>query len=153
MTIIVTGSRNWPKEEQDKIFRVLDLCYRYDFGPMLLIHGAAAGVDSFAESWYRDHEALGDIVRVKFPAKWSEYANRRSGKNPAGAIRNRRMLDYALLPEVISQFGDPLVVAFPLHESVGTYDCMMAARQERDIKVFDMTTHVLKELEDYFTGG
>lgn len=150
MIVVVTGARNWPEEAEGKVHRVLDLCLERTDGPMLLLHGRALGADSFAEHWYSTHKD--DVTRVMFPAKWSEYAQIRGGKNPAGAIRNRLMLDYALKDEVRRQFGDALVVAFPLPESTGTIDCMRAAT-ERTITVFDATVHSLKDLEEFFTNG
>lgn len=148
MSVVVTGSRNWPGEAEGKVHRTLDVVLRWSPEPLLLLHGGAAGADSYAEHWYHT-QAGAKVVRVKFPAKWSDYARTRNGKNPAGAVRNREMLTYAQSQLVVNLYGNPIVVAFPLPESKGTFDCMKAA-VERSIVVFDMTDTLLSELETYF---
>lgn len=80
--------------------------------PMVIIEGAACGVDSQARreaerrKWWYCH----------CPANWKEHGF------SAGATRNREML---------LQFGDvDLVLAFPAPDSKGTFDMMQCAQED-----------------------
>lgn len=68
----------------------------------LLLTGGADGADELAFQWAMSRQINTMIV----PAKWDKYrfSAGKSGKNPAGPIRNQEMLDK----------GQPdLIVAFP----------------------------------------
>ena len=76
----------------------------------VVIHGDARGADRMA----------GEIAKLykkrvkKFPAKWKLYGR------AAGPIRNQKMLDK----------GKPnFVLAFPMENSVGTWDMVMRAKK------------------------
>ena len=96
MRVIITGSRDW----QDR--QAIDDALR-DVGATLVAHGDAKGADWIANEVA--HSLNLDVVR--FPANWNKY-----GKS-AGPRRNRLMFDM-VKPD--------LVLAFPLKESVGTWD-------------------------------
>ncbi len=107
--ILVTGSREWPSTDVEPIRDALLL-----YGPGIVVHGNAAGVDKLA---------AGVASRLRYTdgwprpeahaAKWSEFGNF------AGCERNQRMVE----------LGADVCLAFPTATSVGTYDC--AARAER----------------------
>ena len=101
--ILVTGSRNWKDEEA--IRRELE---EFPQGTPLA-HGAAPGADRIADKVGRSLH----LIVVPFPADWQRHGN------GAGPIRNQRMLD---------EFRPTLVIAFPLPESVGTWDMVRRAK-------------------------
>jgi len=78
---------------------------------LIIVHGAAAGVDSIAKTWAMEN----DIKDLPYPAEWGKY-----GKS-AGPIRNRQMLKDN--PDI------ELVLAFPSPESRGTRDMINAAKE------------------------
>lgn len=74
----------------------------------LVIHGCAAGADTFAEQWAS--QKVGECTAYGVPADWKKHGNR------AGPIRNRLMLE----------LGKPsLVLAFD--GGAGTRDMCAAA--------------------------
>lgn len=76
-------------------------------GPAVLIHGAAAGIDSIAETVAYD---VPDVQILTFPADWDEYPRGDPRRNQAGPRRNARMLERLL--EYRAQGDHVLVVAF-----------------------------------------
>lgn len=96
MKILVSGSRNY--KDSLKLIKVLAA-----LNPIEVVHGAAIGADSIAESWCRRK----GIVYHGYPADWGTYGN------AAGSIRNQAMLDAH--PDI------DLVLAFPLKGSIGTW--------------------------------
>jgi len=95
MTTIITGSRDWTN-----VSTILSAIK--DANPDKLVHGAARGADTIADTIARDlHIRIIDT----YPAQWNKY-----GK-AAGMIRNRFMLDVN---------PDATVLAFPLPQSIGT---------------------------------
>lgn len=107
--VIVTGSRQW--KDREEIRRRLS---RYPIGT-ILIHGAAPGADSIAESLTPE---LG-MIPVPHP-----YFSER-GK-AGGPIRNALMVALGVL---YKKFGyDVTVEAFPMPESRGALDCMTQAQ-------------------------
>lgn len=104
MRIVVTGGREY--ENRVHVFHVLDCLDQIN--PITeLTHGAARGVDQFADEWAQQH----GVPRVKFPPDWNAF-----GK-AAGPVRNRKMLDHS---------QPDLVVAFP--GGRGTEDCKQVAK-------------------------
>ncbi len=101
MRVMVTGSRDWPAGEWAKIYDVLDgLLDRCD-EEFILLHGAAAGPDSWADEWAAD--AWGNISVKRFPPDYEAHGKR------ATHVRNDEMLKEA-----------DLVVAFWDGKSRGT---------------------------------
>lgn len=120
--LCVTGSRR--SKDKDYVWQVLDAIDRR-YGPVgLLIQGAGGdpdkgiGVDILAALWAVKHR-----IRVdEYQAEWEIYGN------PAGPIRNRRMVKH----------GRPtLGVAFPGDR--GTKDCLGVMRKA-GIQVIDLWT-------------
>lgn len=105
--LIVTGSR--ALADRDLVWDALALA-RWELGPLVVAHGAATGADTLAAQWVREHPDLG-CVEERHPADW------RGLGRAAGPIRNQAMVDA----------GAALVLAFPLHHSIGTRDCMSRA--------------------------
>lgn len=109
--LVVSGSRILrPSEEPFVEERLLALFAERDV--RRLFHGAARGVDTFAEGVAR---AAGVEVRA-FLANWS------LGRS-AGHVRNRRMLHAAQLD------GGSLLIAFPRVGGRGTQNCIAAAEK------------------------
>ena len=100
MKVVVTGSRDY--SSRSTILHWLTL-----FPISCVIHGDCAGADQLASDIC---DELG-IHHVTFHADWHV------GKK-AGPIRNQLMID-----------SEPdLVIAFPLADSKGTYDCIRRAK-------------------------
>lgn len=117
------------RAERRNVRAVLDGLFR-EFGPFILIHGAASGADSLAADWVEDRRAEGAAFPepIAFPAAWDDLSapgavvrtgrRGRSYNVVAGFQRNQRMIDE----------GKPdLVVAFPGAE--GTADMTARARK------------------------
>ncbi len=101
MIVVVTGSRNWSDAGaiRAELMRL----------PVntAVVHGDARGADKLAGSIARDL----NLPVIPMPADWGKY-----GKN-AGPIRNQSMIDR----------HPDLVLAFPLRDSIGTWDCVRKA--------------------------
>lgn len=99
--ILVTGSRDWTSYHV--IRRALT-----DHGPGLVVHGAARGADTIADT------IAGSLgwPTEPHPAEWDRYAT-----GAAGPIRNSAMVG----------LGADVCLAFPLGRSSGTYDCARKA--------------------------
>lgn len=110
-TVIVTGSRLHKQSKEtilayrNRVFRALD-----QEDPERVVHGGAAGVDSFAHTWCKDR---GRISIVYFP----DYE--RIGKG-APLVRNIRMVE---------DFPGSIVLGFPIVESKGTFHMMKVAKE------------------------
>lgn len=108
MTIMVTGSRDWPVDEWAAIYDVLDrLANRAaeHNDTLYIVHGAAAGPDSLADEWASDtwHE-----VEVEdFPPDYETHGKR------APHVRNDVMLS-------LVQDDQGTVIAFWDGKSRGT---------------------------------
>ena len=91
MIVLVTGGRDF-----GDVSHVLDaINHLNELEPIdLLVHGDATGADTLADAVCKE---LG-ITRIKCPANWEKFGR------PAGAIRNKSMLDL---------FKIDLVLAFP----------------------------------------
>lgn len=103
MTVVVTGSRNWTDAGAIRV-ELMRLPIN-----TTVIHGGARGADLLAMSIAQD---IGLPV-ITFPANWKEFGKR------AGPIRNQDMIE---------QHPD-LVLAFPLKDSIGTWDCVRKAEK------------------------
>ena len=91
MKILITGGRNYANRAT--VFRELDKLHA-ETTICTLIHGAATGADTLADSWAKSR----GVEVIACPADWSRHGR------AAGPIRNKAMLtDHA--PE--------LLVAFP----------------------------------------
>lgn len=119
--ILVSGSREGAPNELVKDW--LDTFIDIAEGPVLVIHGAARGVDTQADTAVRARiDAGDDIDLIGVPADWKRWGR------AAGNKRNRDMLDILLKLEA----NFKLVLAFPHPEkSVGTYHMIRIAREER----------------------
>lgn len=102
--ILITGSRHYADLETIKKHFV-------DIGPDIIVHGRALGADACA---HFAAEEIGGIEIRPFPADWVQYGTK------AGPIRNQQMID------VEHQKREPITIclAFPMAESVGTWDCI-----------------------------
>ena len=102
MRVLVTGSRDWKN-----IGIVRDTLQVTAQDGATLVHGGAKGLDTIAG---QVAEQLGYVVEVH-PADWS------SGKR-AGIERNAKMV----------ALGADYCFAFPLPQSIGTWDCAKRAK-------------------------
>lgn len=94
--VCVTGGRDYPN--QYRVYEVLSQVHT-ERNIACLMEGGARGADMFARAWAK---SVG-LKPLTFDAEWEKYKRPR-GRNPAGQIRNQRMLDE----------GKPdLVIAFP----------------------------------------
>lgn len=102
--VLVCGGRDYC--DRARLYAVMD-AYRFLYGKLMVLHGAARGADTLAEEWAKSREQ----VYVGMPAEWTEY------RKQAGTKRNGEMLEY----------GNPsLVIAF--RGGHGTFN--MAERSE-----------------------
>lgn len=117
--VLVTGSRFW--SDRQAVFRALDDQLKQADGLLTVVHGAAAGADTFAGCWaaIRGHET-NRVAVEPHPAEWHIY-----GKS-AGPMRNQEMVD----------LGADVCLAFPKGDSRGTRHCMTAAAHA-GIPVYD----------------
>jgi hypothetical protein len=106
MKILVTGSRKWRDLEAVKEM----LLAAYDGAKTrILVHGRARGADACAHFAAED---IGGVDIRPYPAGWETHGS------AAGPIRNQQMLDEE------HQKREPidLCLAFPLADSIGTWD-------------------------------
>lgn len=104
MKVIVSGSRKCYTPEIVK--NRLSMLPKEE---LVVVHGAARGVDSIAQEWCIEN----NVLAVPYPANWGKYGR------AAGPIRNREML----------KENPDLVIAFPCPESKGTRDMINAAKE------------------------
>ncbi len=81
--LLVCGGRDYA--DRARVFEVLDKAARR-IEVLAVRHGAATGADTLADEWATDR----GYVPQPFEAEWEQY--KRPGKNPAGSIRNGKML-------------------------------------------------------------
>lgn len=119
MKAIVTGTRAPERGDIGHVWTVLDLLYGWakkEGEPLIVVHGAAPGIDLAADTWCRRAIRLGNqVVRRPYPAHWGRF-----GK-AAGRLRNQQMWTENW-PTV------DLCVAFPSPLGTGTQHCMSLAR-------------------------
>ena len=107
--VAVTGGRSYPY--RDRVFEELDRTHKeHKIG--LLVHGGAAGVDSFAAAW-ADQNGIQTAVFPVTPNQWSKRGR------GAGPKRN------ALMLQVTSPH---LLIAFPGNN--GTSNCVDEAAKQ-----------------------
>lgn len=121
--VIVSGSRR--HDGQAEIWQALDRVYR-KIGPLIIVHGDAAGADTICRRWAEARAAWGwQVSAESHPARWQDPCRPECHHGPrrarpggpgtycpaAGDYRNREMVDA----------GAAGYVAFPLPGSVGTY--------------------------------
>jgi hypothetical protein len=99
--VLITGSRDWSDEQ--RLTDVLDALWDSDFGPFVLVHGAARGADQMGEL----HQAVKFRPTESHPARWDELGKR------AGYVRNAEMVNA----------GAHLCIAFIRNESRGATMC------------------------------
>ena len=109
--ILVTGSRKW---EDRAVIRDALLYHWTDLGSRrdtILIQGEcpAGGADKIAKEFWE----TGGMPVIGF------YAGRSKDGKFLGPERNQRMVD----------FGADVCIAFPLGDSVGTWDCIERAKK------------------------
>lgn len=110
MKALVCGGRDF--YDKSRVFLTLDKCREW-WNITTVIHGAARGADTLANSWAKERK----LEIIKCPARWSIHGKK------AGVIRNREMLN--LTPDV--------VIAFP--GGTGTENMIQISR-EAEIPVF-----------------
>src|SRR5262245_5184743 len=90
--IAVSGSRKF--RENDLATMFLDQYIRENFESLedvVIITGGGIGVDEAVELWC----ARRGIKNLVIHARWAEIEHNVNGKNPAGVIRNKYMIDLA----------------------------------------------------------
>lgn len=107
MRMLITGSRNYADRDTllDAIEYYLGETYIED---VIIIEGGARGADRIA----REHALDMGYVVETYPVNWEKYGKK------AGVIRNQEMVDN----------GADICLAFPLEDSIGTYDCIRRAK-------------------------
>jgi len=112
MRVLVTASRkHTPETMWTLLFDALHDVHAPPGKGLTIIHGAAKGGDDvaskMAEQWGANE--------YRFPAEWEHY-----GRKYAGPFRNAEMLQ-TMAPDV--------VLAFPLPDSKGTWQCVTEAHK------------------------
>lgn len=107
--ILVTGSRRWDDAfvVDRELGALLRRIVREDWTEIVLVHGAAKGLDTIAAGMAAHYK----LRPEPHPADWTTHSN------GAGPMRNQHMVD----------LGADICLAFPLPRSVGTWDCIRRA--------------------------
>lgn len=120
-TIIITGSRHYINA---KLIKEVMSNLIEEFGVYKFRHGGANGADTLGKS---RAIKLGVTDIIEYKADWDTH-----GK-AAGPIRNREMLDTE-----IEKGEDILVIAFPLANSIGTFDMIEYSRGKGiDVRIYN----------------
>ena len=101
MKILVTGGRDFTSYDQ-RMWLHAGLNLLHSMQPITeLIEGGANGADLAAKNWALWRKGCGDkLILTTVAAEWEKHSPLRVGaKNPAGAIRNRKMAKLA--PDVV----------------------------------------------------
>lgn len=123
-TLIITGSRDYrtPKPIR-KVMTALVAAYKIT----RFAHGAQRGADTYGKLIA---ESLFIPNIIPYEADWNTHGN------AAGPIRNAFMLDSEL---EITPRDNILVIAFPLPQSIGTYDMINYAKHMRvNVQIYDL---------------
>lgn len=111
MRVVVSGDRTY--RDKPLVYRVMDDLHR-QYGIEVVFHGEAPGLDGIVKQW---------AVERGIPVFGCPYASA-LGKQ-GGPIRNGWLLKYGLP----NGSHDPhLVVAFPMKNSVGTWNMVTQAK-------------------------
>lgn len=113
MKVLITGSRNF----NDFFLMRQEILAS---GATVIVHGAARGADTIAEGIAKEQE----IDYRGYPAKWKAHGR------SAGPRRNAFML----AKEHRADEPVDLVLAFPLEDSIGTFD-MIERAEKAGLKV------------------
>lgn len=105
MRVVVTGSREWT--DTALLRQVLDDLH-VQYGIEVLFHGDQRGADTLAKQWCLERGI--PVFGCPYPPAYGKTG---------GSTRNGWLLKYGL-PD--------LVVAFPMKNSVGTWNCVTQAR-------------------------
>jgi hypothetical protein len=97
-----------------------------EYGIYAFRHGGAKGADNLGKYIAENILRLTDIDEYK--ADWDQY------DKAAGPIRNRQMLD----TEIRKGKDTILVIAFPLEDSIGSWDMINYARSlQVEVRIYD----------------
>jgi hypothetical protein len=115
MKVLVTGDRNWSRDDRHTLYFILDNC-----GDVTeVVEGCYRGADQMAEDWASER----GVALDHHPADWTLY-----GK-AAGPIRNLQMLETK--PDLVLAFHRNLA------ESKGTANMVAIARKAGiNVKVY-----------------
>ncbi len=106
--LLVTGSRDWTdRDAVEHEIEAVERRYGWDYAGLVLVHGAARGLDKIAASVCNGR---GWAIEAH-PASWGVQGL------AAGKLRNSEMVAR----------GADLCLAFPLPGSKGTWDCVQKA--------------------------
>lgn len=127
MRVLICGGRDYTNKK-----RIEDYVFELPAPSIggwdtIVITGGAKGADTLAYNAAR----FAGLATMEFPAQWNRFA-RPTGKNPAGMIRNQRMLDEGK-PDLVVYFHDDI------ESSKGTKD-MVARARKAGIKVLGNPT-------------
>jgi hypothetical protein len=111
--VLISGFREW--DDPTAVEDVLEF-----LSPTVLIHGAAVGVDWFADRWAEQYRGAVVVERHMIPPKWYSLYGKQ-----APLMRNQEMVYRAKAWEDAGH--RVLVVAFPQPGSTGTIDLMEKA--------------------------
>ncbi|MCE0536606.1 DUF2493 domain-containing protein [Kineosporia rhizophila] len=109
LRVLVTGSRSW-RDAEAIVAALTDVRARLAPGQdLVLVHGAAAGVDSIADAWAQGRRASGDahVLSEAHPADWRAHGR------SAGPRRNTAMVSA----------GADVCLSFNYNNSRGTEHC------------------------------
>lgn len=90
-SVLVTGGRDYP--DPHRVWAALDTMLLL-YGDILLFHGGAAGVDTFADTWAKSRQQICFTVY----AQWDKYGKK------AGPKRNEEMAALALSKKSVLHF-------------------------------------------------
>lgn len=130
--VLITGSRSWPDPRllEDTLLDIWHDATQNGHAGILVVHGGAAGADTLAHRWAKNHEPHG-VTPEKHAADWEgpcapdcqpgHRKRRRDGTTycpTAGHRRNQHMVD----------LGADLCLAFHHNGSTGTADAIRRAQ-------------------------
>lgn len=107
--VLVTGSRAW--DDHVLLSDALD-----EVDPQLVLHGGCEGADSHAERWAKERNC--STWRLQGP--WAMWGKAAGPKRNGYLVANARAL--------ARQGVDVVVLAFPMPNSRGTWDCVRKAQ-------------------------
>lgn len=119
LTVCVSGGRDY--DDEARLHSVMDEIHLVS-GIALVVHGdCPTGADSYAKQWAKSR----GVAEKPIKADWDKYCCRDT-RNPAGILRNQKLLDH----------GFDLLLAFPTG-GPGTKDMINRThRQKIPYRVF-----------------